>query len=121
MVAVDGKYGASMAYCTKVESRFCGPYYITESVVYDGADIIKKENLWPWQKNVLEMVERYKTNAINKNYDDRCVHVFVDTLGGMGKSCFCKYLDFHEIAQVSFFLMLIIEFVIKIKNQTFLD
>jgi len=43
----------------------------------------------PWQKEVLEIVQRE---------DDRFITVILDTVGNTGKSILCEYLEYKELA-----------------------
>lgn len=69
---------AAFKYCTKVESRICGPY----DEHYDFNNIITE--LRPWQREAEKLALRCKS--------DRLIHWFYDPNGGAGKTQFCKYM-----------------------------
>jgi len=45
--AVKGEYQNLKAYCMKRISRIAGPWQVKAGKVYEGRDIIKRDQLWP--------------------------------------------------------------------------
>lgn len=70
-------------YCTKEDSRVDGPWSNKDVASYVPRKIRDLE-LRGWQKNLAHDLEDYD--------DDRSIHFVLDTVGGIGKSTFCKYL-----------------------------
>ena len=81
-------------------SRICGPWQVKPGKVYEGRDIIKRDQLWPWQREILGMIEQYKKHAEQDIFQTRDVLFVVDRVGAAGKSSFCKFLSFHKLALV---------------------
>ena len=84
-------------YCKKVKSRL-QPYVhflngknvknITEIIsLQEGKYILNKENLYPWQSQVLEI--------FLSEPDNRSVYYFFEEVGNTGKSSFISYLYHH--------------------------
>lgn len=48
-----------------------------------------QHELYPWQEQVLEMVQQV---------DDRSIQVIYDTFGNAGKSVFCEWLEYQQLA-----------------------
>lgn len=74
----------SIAYCTKEETRIGGPWLNGFSQPYIRRPIKLISNLYPWQKNVIELID--------KEADDRTINWWVDQDGGAGKTALCKYI-----------------------------
>lgn len=65
-----------------------GPYMDKEfQLPYDGKDLIKEEQFYPWQNDV----KRYMLGPI---HPDKIFWVCQEA-GGCGKSAFCKFMSFH--------------------------
>lgn len=78
----------TQGYCQKIETRMEGPWFFNLKAKYQGQDLPKKEDLYPWQKEILEIC--LSTNS------DRLVHWYWEPTGGVGKSTFAKYLAWHH-------------------------
>lgn len=98
--AVKDKYTKLKEYCMKEESRIAGPWQIIPGDIYMGEDIITRDMLWPWQTNLLILIEEFKIEAARKRFAKRDVIFVADTKGSAGKSSFCKFLHFHNLAGV---------------------
>lgn len=64
------------------------PDLIVERPIYKGDDLPLYENLFDWQKNILDIIDTKP--------DDRTVYWFYEPNGCSGKSKFGKYLCFHN-------------------------
>jgi len=98
--AVKDEYQSLKAYCMKRTSRIAGPWQVKAGKVYEGRDIIKRDQLWPWQREILGMIEQYKKDVDRDIFETRDVLFVVDRVGAAGKSSFCKFLSFHKLALV---------------------
>lgn len=83
---------ASIAYCSKSETRYPGTdtfHKLYKVPAYTGRDVsFIGNNLRPWQRFVMKLLD-------DKPYDTRKIYWFVDHIGASGKSCFAKYLLFN--------------------------
>lgn len=79
-------------YVVKDQTRVDGPWTDKDVVRAPLKTVTKMENsgLYPWQSDLLEKV---------REYDDRSVHLVIDTAGNNGKSAFCKYVWQKKIGQ----------------------
>jgi hypothetical protein len=75
---------ALKTYCMKPETRVDGPW--GKRPIYLGQDLPK--SLYPWQKKVEEICEG--------PIDDRKIDWVYCPKGNIGKSKFCKYMDYHK-------------------------
>jgi hypothetical protein len=57
---------------------------------YNGSDLPDKENLYPWQCTVLDI--------LNQEPGTRKIHWFWESKGNTGKTMFAKYLAYHHNA-----------------------
>jgi len=73
-------------YAGKNESRVAGPW--SDKPIYLGQDLIQIEQMYPWQKEILDMVGTAP--------DNRKIYWYYDKHGGAGKSSLSKYLYFHH-------------------------
>lgn len=71
-------------YCMKQDSRIAGPWADEEQ--YLGSDL--PSFLLPWQQQVKDWVDKPPNN--------RTINWICDPNGNMGKSIFCKYMDFYH-------------------------
>lgn len=78
----------SYKYCSKEQTRF-GKIFTKG---YNPIEILHADNFYDWQKFIL--------NILNSKPHPRKVYWFYDIKGGCGKSSFCKYLAYHELAIV---------------------
>lgn len=85
---------AAVAYCEKAESRQAGPWSWGMAYEYTGEDLIKKDQLYDWQKD-LEGFCICPWQA-----DKRTVHWYWEAEGNIGKSAIAKYLMWHHGAQL---------------------
>lgn len=69
----------NVVYCTKEGN------YTTTLKVRREPTILKEEQLYPWQKDLLKILD--------EDPDDRTVHWYWEPLGRAGKTSFCKYLS----------------------------
>lgn len=74
------KVSASIAYCTKAETR-AGEIY---SYGIDIPEEVKVDLPYGWQLLVMDI--------ISQKPDDRTIHWFYEPVGGIGKTTLCKYL-----------------------------
>ena len=70
-------------YCTKADSR-TGSVFLLKYKIPKEIKLIKPENMKPWQLQICRTLEQEP--------DDRTMHWFWSRKGGVGKTCFCKYL-----------------------------
>lgn len=78
----------NFSYVMKLQSRVRGPW-CDASVEEIPRDFVGKV-LHPWQNEIIQVMKEEK--------DTRYVHVLVDLVGGVGKSFFARWCDYHEIA-----------------------
>lgn len=82
---------ADMFYVMKKDTRIDGPWsdkdVVEDKIMTRQLDKIKE--LYPWQKSVKEYL---------KNWDDRQIMCIVQPSGDVGKSGFCEYLEYHDLA-----------------------
>jgi len=71
-------------YCMKPETRVAGPW--ADCHIYMGEDLPTK--LLQWQQHILD--------EIQKPVCDRTINWLVDKKGNMGKSKFCKFVNFYK-------------------------
>lgn len=74
---------ANINYCSKEGNVLRDDF----STTYTGRDLPKKNDLYPWQTDILAL--------ISETPDDRSIHWFYEPHGNSGKSKFGKYLCFH--------------------------
>ena len=74
---------ASREYCCKSDTA-CGRQWVYGIRIPKPLDILVDSELFDWQKRILETIK------ITPNKRD--IHWFWETVGGIGKSVFCKYL-----------------------------
>lgn len=74
------------SYCMKKETRLEGPW--SNKPIYLGEDLIKESQMYTWQKEILDL--------INKKPDDRKITWYYDQKGNSGKSSLSKYLYYHH-------------------------
>ena len=79
-------------YVVKDQTRVEGPWTDKDIERPPLRTVIKMEQsgLYPWQSELLEKV---------RDYDDRSVHLVIDTNGNNGKSAFCKYVWQKKLGQ----------------------
>lgn len=76
----------------KNESRVDGPWGDKPiDVPYDGSDLPKLNELYPWQK--------YIVDTLQTKPDSRSINWVVDYVGNCGKSTLAKYCVFHKHAK----------------------
>lgn len=93
-----GEWDENYAYCTKSESRVGDSLPVSSPSLkrYSGRDIdflIKGDNRYPWQKELVETIIDEHTLSV-KAPDDRKIYWITDTLGNSGKSKLVKFLCF---------------------------
>lgn len=71
-------------YCSKEETRVSGPWVHGFPEYREPVKVISKEEMYPWQSEVVSIVE----GPVN----DRLVYWYYDTKGGAGKTALVKYL-----------------------------
>jgi hypothetical protein len=79
-------------YTMKEYTRLEGPWNIEEEVVIKTTQLLifEKYELYPWQQQVMDSCTKYNDREINMIYDEN---------GGIGKSIFCEYLEFNNLAE----------------------
>jgi hypothetical protein len=70
-------------YVLKSETRIDGPWTDKDKPDLKTVNKMVDHGLFPWQQQLIDET---------KDYDDRCIHVLVDTEGNIGKSAFTKYM-----------------------------
>lgn len=79
-------------YVTKEDGRLGGPWADTDArpppLTRQLRNFLSKE-LYPWQESVKFMAQCY---------DERTIHVILDTEGNIGKSIFCEFLAYKGLA-----------------------
>lgn len=65
------------------------PELMEEDHTYKGQDLPKEENLYPWERSLIEIISAPKI-------EDRQIIWICTEEGGYGKSRFGKYLEFHN-------------------------
>jgi len=80
-------------YCMKEFTRVSGPW--TENDYKERPPMTRRlqkifdQGLYPWQKQLKALVEPY---------DDRNIHLVIDTSGNNGKSSFTEYMEYEDLA-----------------------
>lgn len=79
-------------YVNKEWTRIEGPWDINDEpiILTKQLEIFMKYDLYPWQETV-------KNNCTI--YDDRSINMIYDNEGDIGKSIFCEYLEFNNLAE----------------------
>lgn len=79
-------------YVTKEFTRIEGPWDITDEPIVKTTQLclFEKYELYPWQKQVMNSC---------KIYNDREINMIYDPNGGIGKSIFCEYLEYNNLAE----------------------
>lgn len=79
-------------YTQKEWSRVDGPWTLFEDEIIETIQLkeFHKLELYPWQSKVKESC---------KIYDDRTINMIYDQHGNLGKSIFCEYLEWHNLAE----------------------
>lgn len=72
-------------YCAK-PGRIDGPW--SDSVIYQGKDLPKYDDLYPYQKNIVD--------EIQQDPQERVLNWLYDPVGGTGKTKLVKYLAYHH-------------------------
>lgn len=75
-------------YVSKEETRVKGPW--KDSDPYIPRQVREITNLYPWQKDVIKISEKW---------DTRTVHCIIDQGGNIGKSTLCMYMAVHGLAR----------------------
>jgi hypothetical protein len=84
----------STIYCLKEHTRVEGSQqYLFPTSTYLGKDLVSYDSMYPWQKSVYNLV-------VNKEADDRAIHLICDPIGNSGKSTLAKGLAYHHDACV---------------------
>jgi len=101
-----GTWEEAFAYSTKKETQVDLPVFSDNLLRYNGEDINmlgEKENRYPWQQNLIEVLFTKDETDI-KTPDDRTIIWVTDPKGNTGKSKFVKYLCFNypNCVKVSF-------------------
>lgn len=88
--AAKGSRKDNIKYCSKSDSQKPnGKRWISKDVRFEKPlKIIKKENLYPWQQEVVEIVEG--------DVNDRTIYWIWDENGNTGKTELAKYLHHHH-------------------------
>lgn len=80
-------------YVLKEDTKLDGPWIDTDyeepPVLTRQLKTFKKQEMYPWQSQVMEMA---------KELDDRSINLIYDTIGNSGKSIMCEYLEYHKLA-----------------------
>ena len=79
-------------YVTKEYTRHSGPWELHEVVPIKTKQLIEFETheLYPWQVKVRDSC---------LVYDDRTINMIYDPVGNIGKSIFCEYLEWNDLAE----------------------
>lgn len=79
-------------YVMKEETRIKGPWCDEkDKPVYIPRQIREIENLYEWQKTIIEMSQKW---------DTRHIDLIIDTTGNIGKSILCTYMGVHKMANM---------------------
>ena len=75
----------------KADTRIAGPWSsnVEEKKQTRRLREFLQYKMYPWQEKVIAMA---------KEYDDRTIKVFVDTITRRGKSCLTEYMEYFDIA-----------------------
>jgi len=81
----------NMFYVMKEETRVEGPWMDSETKqeIYIPRDILKIEELRPWQKSIMDSCHKREERKIN---------ILIDKIGGLGKTTLKRCLEAHGIA-----------------------
>lgn len=86
--------GAKFNYAMKAKNRLEGPWTDEDSVVPPPLTRqltnFMKLKMYPWQMQLKEMISQY---------DERSIKLIYDVYGNAGKSVFCEYLEYHNLAR----------------------
>ncbi len=75
-------------YCSKIETRIDGPWSKGfPSVLERPPKLIKRDQMYAWQKSVLNIIETTPS--------DRLIYWYYDRIGNTGKTSLVKYLIWH--------------------------
>jgi len=92
-VAIEQDASASIAYCSKPDSRLPGtePFHkLRKAALYTGSDVACLDvGLRPWQEQMMTVLR-------TKPYNQRHIYWIVDLDGASGKSLFLKWLQFKS-------------------------
>lgn len=77
-------------YATKEKTRIEGPWTNKDVTLYIPRQIREIDELFPWQKDVIEMA---------KTWDKRSINCLIDTKGNIGKSILKTYMGVYKISQ----------------------
>jgi hypothetical protein len=115
-LTIDRMHGTieeAIEYCTKTDSRVEGPYYsynIQPYIPHDLAVFIHTDNLYKWQRDVMQMIFGehqigFAKSCLIQPADDRTIVVIVDKKGNSGKSKLVKNLCYmfpKQVAKLAF-------------------
>jgi hypothetical protein len=100
-VSIELDASASIAYCSKDDTRILGTESwskLPKSLRYTGADVLCLDReMRPWQKQLMTIIN-------DRPYNSRHVYWLACNEGGSGKSIFLKYLQFkseYSIGEIS--------------------
>lgn len=79
---------ASIDYCSDYKKRHGRIWHKNMKIKYQPKDPLKGKTLYPWQKNVLDMITK-------KCEDDRKVYWFWEGTGNTGKTTLAKHICIH--------------------------
>lgn len=81
----------NIKYCSKSETKN-GDCYYKGCKPFKEVTAILKEDFYEWEVSLLDIIQKCDS--------DRIIHWVYEKTGGVGKSCFCKWLGIHEQAVI---------------------
>ncbi|KAK3279739.1 hypothetical protein CYMTET_12395 [Cymbomonas tetramitiformis] len=85
--------GANFNYVMKADTRIDGPWsdkdFVEPPALTRQLQNLMGKDFYPWQNQLLEMVD---------SYDERTIKLVYDVHGNAGKSIFCDYLEYNQKA-----------------------
>lgn len=80
----QGTWAENLKYCTKKETRHLSKMWLKGCLAPEEIKLISKDDFRDWQKELLDILEAPPS--------DRSVYWYWSQIGGVGKTCFGKYV-----------------------------
>lgn len=87
--SAGNNFKGEMFYTMKTQTKIDGPWkdidYVEPPPMTRQVKKIEENGLYPWQESIKDLVT---------TYDDRSIHMVIDTTGNHGKSTFLEWMDY---------------------------